>query len=503
MQRQGLQGKRQVRDPGGQVNGTGIINRIKSKLQGVAMNYFKWKLAALLMTLGMCMSGQALAVDKALIIGVEHYALSSINLKGIDLDVKMARDMALYMGILPENIHVLMDDQATLSGVRDQMKNWLGQGVASTDRVFFYYSGHGTQVPDKNNEEADGLDEAMVLYDVDGKSYKGLYIDDDFGKDLKSIPSQNMVVMVDACHSGTGTRNISFEGGNSFNVKEGMPKFVNLFNLKPGVHKDVSGGQLADGAEENYLAIAAAQDNQQSIATQKGSLFTVAFRSAFESERDKATPATLRSIYLATEAMLKQSNVKFQPNMNGRKAIADTPLKVNNNGGESNVQNGPLWQELSNLADKLPTLQISAPASRVKGEATEFQVLIPSEGYLNIVMIGPRDNSTVLFPNSYHTDNHVSAGKLNFPTSQMPFKITAQPPYGKTLVVAIVTREKVNLMEEGVGHRDARGKSIKPFAQLTRSGMKALNSGTRDLVVTAKDEATCWGGKAEINILEK
>ncbi|MDD4958611.1 MAG: caspase family protein, partial [Gallionella sp.] len=231
-------------------------------------------------------AGDALAVDKALIVGVGNYQLPSANLKGIDLDVKMASDMALYMGIAPENIHVVMDENATLGRVKEQM-TWLSQNVSDKDRVFFYFSGHGTQVPDKNNDEGDGLDEAMVLHDIDGKSYNGLYVDDDFGAALKRIPSQNMVVMVDACHSGTGTKSWG-SSGNSFNVNEGQMKFLNLFNVKPNAsHTRDYGVSEKSTGEDNYLAIAAAQDNQQSIATRRGSLFTVAFRDAFDEERSK------------------------------------------------------------------------------------------------------------------------------------------------------------------------------------------------------------------------
>lgn len=466
-----------------------------------------WKrkvlLAALSGALSLMVSGQVLAVDKALIVGVGKYRLSQANLPGIDLDVNMAKDMAIYMGIRPENIRVVMDEEATVSRVRAEMNGWLGQDVSSSDRVFFYFSGHGTQVQDQSGDEKDSLDEAMVLHDIDGRTQQGLYIDDDFGADLKKIASQNMVVMVDACHSGTGTKTIRFSGGNSFNVRDGSSKFLDLFHLKPTAKKDFEVTGVADGAAsgaDNYLAFAAAQDNQQSIATGKGSLFTVAFRDSFDSERSKPAPPTLKSIYLVTESKLKDSGVDFQPNMSGNKALADRAIRVVDNGGEGSGRNGPLWQEISGLADKMPHLEISAPAVRYDGETTEFVVDIPSDGYLNIVMIGPTDNGTVLFPNSYHTDNHVSAGRLSFPTSQMPFKITARPPYGKTLVAAFVTKERVNLQEEGFGNRDSSGKSVKPFAHITRSGMRALTRSTRDLGVSAKDGNEYWAGKSEIEI---
>lgn len=480
------------------------------------MKHSKWKRRALLTALSgalsLIVSAQALAVDKALIVGVGKFKfIPQNNLPGIDLDVNMAKDMAAYMGIRPENTHVLMDEQATYSRVRDEMKNWLGQGVSSTDRVFIYFSSHGTLVKDKDNDEPDGESEAIVLHDLDPKTQQGLYDDDEIGVDLKQIPSQNVVVMVDTCHSGTMTKSLNF-GGNSFNVSNGKPKFVNLFNLPPkkidrgmaaSKKKDFEAEGTPGGASgaDNYVAFSAAQDNQSSIATDRGSMFTVAFRDSFDSERGKASPPTLKGVYLATEAKLKDSGASFQPNISGNKDIAERAFRVVDNSGEGSSRNGPLWQDISGLVDQMPRLEISAPAVSFVGDATEFVVNIPSDGYLNIVSIGPRDNGTVLFPNAAHTDNRVSAGKMAFPTAQMKFKIKAQPPLGKTLVAAFLTKERVNLQEEGFGNRDSTGKSIKPFAHVTRSGMKALTRSMKgkDYEVSAKD-AEYWGGKSESEI---
>jgi hypothetical protein len=489
-------------------------------------------------------AGNAVAANKALIVGVGKYQLPNANLKGIDLDVNMASDMALYMGISPENVHVMMDENATLANVKAQMR-WLTKDVGPKDRVFFYFSGHGTQVPDQNGDEADGLDEAMVLNDIDGKSYNGLYIDDDFGEALKQIPSQNIIVMVDACHSGTGTKSWD-STGNSFNVTEGQVKFLNLFNVKAKKsHTRDYGVSEKSTGEGNYLAIAAAQDNQQSIATNRGSLFTVAFRDAFDEERSKGN-FSLQKVFKSTETRLSNSGVKFQPNLSGNMTIANAALKVVNNAGDTpaaeNVaapsdaapaansapatvapatpavdtptppteapRNGPLWTKLSKLLEGMPVLDISAPAVLLNGEKTEFSINVPASGYLNVVMVGPTDNGTVLFPNSFAKDNHVQAGKFTFPTAKMGFKITAMPPFGKTMVVAFLSEQPLNLLDEGFGNRDSSGKTIKPFAHVTQSGIQAVRK-TRDLGVSADTAAAApagdgfWGGKKEIEIKEK
>lgn len=42
---------------------------------------------------------------------------------------------------------------------------WLMQGAQRGDVLFFHYSGHGGQVPDKTGHEADGCNETIVPVD--------------------------------------------------------------------------------------------------------------------------------------------------------------------------------------------------------------------------------------------------------------------------------------------------------------------------------------------------
>lgn len=68
------------------------------------------------------------------------------------------------------------------------------------DTLYFHFSGHGFQTKDRNADEDDGKDEAVVLGDGSG------FVDDDINK-LMIEPLRSLritVVMVfDTCHSGT------------------------------------------------------------------------------------------------------------------------------------------------------------------------------------------------------------------------------------------------------------------------------------------------------------
>ena len=67
-----------------------------------------------------------------------------------------------------------------------------------TNELVIYYTGHGTYVPDKNGDEDDGYDEAMVFID-------GNIIDDDLFKTILDykVETSKCVLISDCCHSGT------------------------------------------------------------------------------------------------------------------------------------------------------------------------------------------------------------------------------------------------------------------------------------------------------------
>eukprot|EP00397_Hematodinium_sp_SG-2012_P051576 GEMP01060501.1.p1 GENE.GEMP01060501.1~~GEMP01060501.1.p1 ORF type:complete len:312 (-),score=41.59 GEMP01060501.1:487-1395(-) len=71
------------------------------------------------------------------------------------------------------------------------------------DCFFFSFSGHGSQMPDPEGLEQDGMNEAIVPLDFDNA---GFIADNELNKVLvKPLPSGcRLTVILDACHSGTG-----------------------------------------------------------------------------------------------------------------------------------------------------------------------------------------------------------------------------------------------------------------------------------------------------------
>ena len=79
------------------------------------------------------------------------------------------------------------------------------RGASPGDSLVFHYSGHGSQVPDRNGDETtDRLDEILCPYDLD---WDRPLTDDDLAAACANVPQGALLtVILDCCHSGTGLR---------------------------------------------------------------------------------------------------------------------------------------------------------------------------------------------------------------------------------------------------------------------------------------------------------
>jgi hypothetical protein len=110
---------------------------------------------------------------------------------------------------------VIQDEEADKTGIIKAFAE-LKSGVEPGDIVAVHFSSHGQQIYDDNADEVDGKDEAIVAYGAPAyydAGYKGEnhLRDEELGALLDEIrlvsgPKGDVLVFLDACHSGTGTR---------------------------------------------------------------------------------------------------------------------------------------------------------------------------------------------------------------------------------------------------------------------------------------------------------
>ena len=151
------------------------------------------------------------AEDRALLVGVGEYAnLDQSNwLFGPKNDVEAIGKLLVgSLGYKQSQIGVLLNENATKQAIIAAFETWLIAGTEPGDKVYFYFSGHGTRIEDENGDEEDNLDEVLAPYDIEVSSagYSNTFSDDELHNLLAQLEGRFVSVIVDACNSGTITR---------------------------------------------------------------------------------------------------------------------------------------------------------------------------------------------------------------------------------------------------------------------------------------------------------
>jgi len=216
---------------------------------------------------------------RALLIGINRYQMLGNNLRGCINDVTNIRDILIrFYGFKVEDIRVVTDERATKNNIMIRLK-WLVTDSKAGDKLLFHYSGHGSQIRDRNGDEVnDRLDELLCPNNM---TFDGNYIlDDELKSILSKLPSGvTLDVILDCCHSGTGTRDFSpFEQSGNYTARYLEPPIDILLRndenrelpiqkiLKP-CSKDVENGvttmthNLIAGCKDNQTAADALINN--------------------------------------------------------------------------------------------------------------------------------------------------------------------------------------------------------------------------------------------------
>lgn len=142
-------------------------------------------------------------MKKALLVGINNYSDPDANLSGCINDVTLMHDL-LSQHYSFDSISLLKDDQATYKNITESLKSLISN-TTPDDTILFHYSGHGSQVPDYDNDEKDYLDECLCPYELDWDNM----ITDDILKDVFKDVNCHSVIILDSCHSGTMLRDPS------------------------------------------------------------------------------------------------------------------------------------------------------------------------------------------------------------------------------------------------------------------------------------------------------
>jgi len=212
-----------------------------------------------------------------------------------------------------------------------QGMEWLRERAGPKDFVVIYYSGHGAQIPDDDGDEADGLDEAFVTYDVEGKSRPSaddLVRDDEYASWVNALRTNQVLSVIDACHSGGLTRGIGdvMMGAN--------PKFYVLPNVgiqtasitqgkgagMPDAMRSLAPAAAHSKNTPKGTTLAAAREDQSALEGDTGSLFTLALLETLSRERS----GSMADMFTTTSRMVEARTASRQtPVMVGERTVAE------------------------------------------------------------------------------------------------------------------------------------------------------------------------------------
>lgn len=446
----------------------------------------KW-LSGLLVFCGLIVSGAARAEIHALIMTIGDYQAGIPSLKGVVHDRESARSIAHLLGVKDENILQFHDGQLTLTGMQHAFDE-LDKRVAVGDKVFIYYSGHGSRQRVSDPEER--CAESLVTVNGYGLT------DAEMEARLKKLSgrAQKIIALFDACHSGGATV-------RSINDAAFTPKFwskggeaacekpVNVLtrNLSLAARTSGSGGN-------NYVYIAAAQDNEISLDQPgKGGVATQAWLACMSGEAvdtDRSGGLTVEEIRSCAQEKIDtqlKNALGFLPhhiNVTGNADLvmtlaADSPDETVEVAAPTlvpvpvpapatsvpavqvqqeqvveaqpapqpalqipAVESAPpaTFRDIFNGRDDLRTVEVVLSRDQLKigKDRLDFSVRSSHAGYLYLLMAGS-DGKTfdLLFPNKLDNGNFIQAGQ----SLQLPrptWELTAQGPRGRNHLLVIV-----------------------------------------------------------------
>jgi uncharacterized caspase-like protein len=179
----------------------------------------------------------------AVVIGIEKYR----TLPSSDYSRQDAEKVAEYLGALGfprRNIELITDERATRTDMEKALEVWLPSRLKPGGKVLIYYSGHGSPNPTTGEGFLVPYDGDPNYLAVTGYPLKRLY------EKLGALSANQVVVVIDACFSGTGGRSVLAKGARPITMKikqEARPPSVRILTSSEGGQISLSDPERGHG----------------------------------------------------------------------------------------------------------------------------------------------------------------------------------------------------------------------------------------------------------------
>jgi hypothetical protein len=273
---------------------------------------------------------------RALLIGVNRYRLPGADLRGCVNDVRnIQATLITRYKFAKRDIATLLDFAATKKAIEAAISGLVRRGRRG-DVLLVHYSGHGSNVPDDDGDEAEGRDEILCPTNLD---WKDPLRDDWLRKTFDGLRAGvSLTVIADCCHSGTITRAVMPPDAPL--IERYLPSPWDLVAAESGralrgaVRSGLRRAPRAARRARDIVTvdlpevlITGCRDDQTSADAMIGGRFNGALTyhlvAAIAEARDGIT---YRQLHDATVAKLKRGRFDQVPQLEGNRARLDHPF---------------------------------------------------------------------------------------------------------------------------------------------------------------------------------
>lgn len=265
----------------------------------------------------------------ALVVGVGDYANPRINdLTGPPNDARhvyaLLTDPTGY-AFPKENVCLVTNQEARTAAFVSLFESRLIARAQPGDQAFFFFAGHGSQVHDKDGDEPDEFDETLLFQDARMDPVRD-FTDDQLNGLLARLYARTheVTVMVDACNSGSITRDDSV-------ARWAPPEAARAEDTAASTGGAGDGGERwAPASMPDAVFLSAAGDGTSALERDGQGLFSQAILSILSENR--GNPLSWQDVALQVPPRLKAARSDQIPYFSG--ALARPVL----GGGPGNAQ---------------------------------------------------------------------------------------------------------------------------------------------------------------------
>ena len=389
----------------------------------------------------------ARADNHALIMTIDYVGVLPQGggaLPGIDEDGKLAVKIAEGMGVPGQNIRWLRNGDLTMAGMTGAIRDLTQNRLRDGDKVFLYYSGHGSQRVGSNGSKCT---ESMVTHDL--KHYE----DDQLRQtlDALAVRASQVVMFNDSCFAGgTATKDLSRSTDGSvskfYEVEKAGSAADASYVCGTHVNKDFASRTLGAVARERptqMLYVAASGDNEVSRASPVGSWATQAWAhclSGARADRDRNGFVDGEELRQCSQSFINERFPKQQTvSLVGNRSLVMSFVGASASATAPVANPGRTLESLHASSDPNMRvgLSVAKPRLTIGRDLLDFTVSPDRDGYLYLLHVSTDGKFYVLFPNQLDKNNFVKAGTHRFP--RQTWGIQAHGPAGTGYIMAYMS----------------------------------------------------------------